>query len=137
LLIKMATLKALPIYVTDQDKTRLQGLIRNFERANGWHDDLRFLAAELARATVVEPETIPNDVVTMNSCISVLDLETSEVLKFTLVYTEYADASANKISILAPVGLAMLGYRVDDEIEWKVPAGKRRFQITKVHYQPQ
>ena len=73
----------------------------------------------------------------MNSRVSVIDLETSERFKFTLVFPEDADASANKISVLAPVGAAMLGYGVGDEIEWEVPAGTRRFQIAKVDYQPE
>ncbi|NUM60709.1 MAG: GreA/GreB family elongation factor, partial [Ignavibacteriaceae bacterium] len=56
---------------------------------------------------------------------------------YTIVYPEFADSSKNKISILAPVGTALLGYKVGDIVEWSVPAGKRKFRIKEMLYQPE
>ncbi|WP_228767808.1 GreA/GreB family elongation factor [Candidatus Velamenicoccus archaeovorus] len=56
---------------------------------------------------------------------------------YQLVYPEDADIEQNKISILAPIGTAILGYKVGDVIEWKVPAGVRRLKIKKILYQPE
>ncbi len=133
----MATLQATEIYITDRDKERLHETIRKVKSEKGRHDDLSSLVAEIERATVVEQRNMPRNVVTMNSRFSVIDMETSERFRYTLVYPEDADTSANKISVLAPVGAAMLGYGIGAEIEWKVPSGTRRFQIAKVDYQPE
>ena len=133
----MTTLQESQIYITDQDKARLLETIRKAEGSSGKRDDLTSLVAEIERATVVEQRKMPRNVVTMNSRFSVIDMKTSERFKYTLVYPEDADASANKISVLAPVGAAMLGYGVGDEVEWEVPDGTRRFQIAKVDYQPE
>jgi regulator of nucleoside diphosphate kinase len=56
---------------------------------------------------------------------------------FTLVFPDHADISAGKISVFAPIGTAMLGYRVGDVIEWAVPEGRRRLKVTEVLYQPE
>lgn len=133
----MTTLQKSQIYITDQDKTRLLETVRKAEGYNGKQDDLTSLVAEIERATVVEQRKMPRNVVTMNSRFSVIDMETSERFNYTLVYPEDADVSAKKISVLAPVGAAMLGYGVGDEFEWEVPGGTRKFQIAKVDYQPE
>lgn len=127
----------LPIRITEQDKTRLQKLIATMRREKDLRDDLTALSVELDRAIVVEPEKIPSDVVTMNSQVAIIDLDTSERLIFTLVFPEDADADQNKVSVLAPIGSGMLGYHAGDEFEWGVPAGKRRFKIAEVTYQPE
>lgn len=80
---------------------------------------------------------IPGDVITMNSRVRLLDLHDGSVLEYTLVYPGDADYAAGKISVVAPIGAAMIGYKVGDEIEWEVPAGRRRFRIEAVLYQPE
>ena len=95
------------------------------------------LEAELARAEIVEAIEIPADVITMNSRAELLDLATGERMEFTLVYPTDANIEAGKISVLAPLGTAMLGYRVGDEFEWIVPYGLRRLKVVSVHFQPE
>jgi regulator of nucleoside diphosphate kinase len=73
----------------------------------------------------------------MNSRAELLDLESRERMDFTLVFPIDADIEAGRISVLAPLGTAMLGYRVGDEIIWKVPYGTRRLKVTAVHFQPE
>ena len=95
------------------------------------------MKAELDRATIVKPQEVPPTVVTMNSTIALVDLDTGEEETHTLVFPEDADISEGKISILAPIGTAMLGYEIGDVFEWEVPAGKRRLRVERIVYQPE
>ena len=79
---------------------------------------------------------IPPDVVTMGSTVRLTDLQTGEEETYTLVYPNDADIDENKLSVLAPIGTALLGYRAGDVVEWPVPAGVRRFRVEEVLSQP-
>jgi len=76
-------------------------------------------------------------VITMNSRVCLQDLETGEDLVYTLAFPTDADLESGKISVLAPIGTAMIGYRVGDIIKWQVPAGTRKFKVKSMHYQPE
>jgi len=91
----------------------------------------------LRRAVIVDPKDVFNDVITMNSRAEMRDLETGETVAFTLVFPSEANIDEEKISVLAPIGAGMLGYRVGDEFEWSVPGGLRRMKVMKVEYQPE
>ncbi|MBB1507029.1 nucleoside diphosphate kinase regulator [Pseudoalteromonas sp. SG41-1] len=96
------------------------------------------LEAELGRATIVEPKDMPSTVVTMNSTVNFIVESTKEEFTKTLVYPKNADASADKISILAPVGSALLGLSQGDEIEWPKPSGGLiKVKIKAITYQPE
>jgi regulator of nucleoside diphosphate kinase len=125
------------IYTTSFDRDRLTELIKS--RAHVAKDELhlRELQHELDRAKLVDPKSIPADVVTMNSKVLLKDLESGEEMTYTLVFPADADVDEGKISVLAPIGTAILGYRVGATITWKVPAGLRQFQIEKLLYQPE
>ncbi|MGH8093160.1 MAG: nucleoside diphosphate kinase regulator [Chthoniobacterales bacterium] len=99
--------------------------------------ELRTLANELKRAAIVNPNQIPSDVITMNSRVLLHDLDTGERLVFTLVLPAAADSNGKKLSVLAPLGTAMLGHRVGDEFKWRVPSGFRRLKVTRVDFQPE
>jgi regulator of nucleoside diphosphate kinase len=99
--------------------------------------EMTALRGELARAEIVSPEKVPPRVITMNSRAELLDLDTNESMDFTLVFPSDANIEEGKISVLAPLGTAMLGYRVGDEFEWIVPYGRRRLKVTAVHFQPE
>lgn len=126
------------ILITEMDRKRLIDLILDAEsgeyRGSIYLEKLR---GELNRAKIVAPQEVPGDVITMNSKVALLDLDTQEEEIYTLVYPENANTNEGKISILAPVGTAMLGYRVGDVFEWEVPAGKRRLRVDKILYQPE
>lgn len=96
------------------------------------------LEDEIARAHVVEPKQVPPTVVTMNSSVR-FKVESSDAeFSLTLVYPKDADGSSDKISILAPVGSALLGLKEGDEISWPAPGGKAtRVKIIEVTYQPE
>jgi regulator of nucleoside diphosphate kinase len=125
------------IYITDADYERLRRLIAGRREANSVdHEYLDMLEQELDRAEVVEPEAIPRDVVTMNSEVRLKDLDSGEIRVYRLIFPTQS-RSENSISVLAPIGTAMLGYRVGNVIEWQVPKGIRRLKVLKVIYQPE
>jgi regulator of nucleoside diphosphate kinase len=126
------------IYVTEFDLERLRKLLDDRRRRDPRErKDLKDLEAELKRATVVAPRAVPNDVITMNSRVHLRDLDTGEEDTYTLVFPNDADIDRKRISILAPIGTAMLGYRVGDTFEWPVPEGIRRLIVTEIEYQPE
>jgi regulator of nucleoside diphosphate kinase len=127
-----------PLLISDRDRERLAALI------DLAHTDVPIrdgspsaLKAELQKAKIVPTRKMPPDVVTMNSVVLLRDLDTDEIEEYELVYPPEADAEFNRISVLAPIGTAILGYRVGDAIEWPVPAGLRRLRIEEVIYQPE
>ena len=96
------------------------------------------LQAELDRADVLPPEQMPPNVVTMNSTVQFSIVETGKELRLTLVYPRDLDGSADKVSIFAPVGSALLGLSVGDELAWPGPGGKATtVRVTEVIYQPE
>jgi regulator of nucleoside diphosphate kinase len=95
------------------------------------------LEEEFDRAEVVEPKDIPPDVITMRSTVRLNDLSTGEEMVYWLAFPTEANCDEGRISILAPVGTAMLGYRGGDVIEWEVPSGVRRLKVGKIPYQPE
>ena len=127
-----------PIIISDHDHKRLRELIAQ-ARQTGAADErcLNDLERELDRATVVEPGQVPPDVVTMNSMVRVRADGSPRSWTWTIVYPEDADMDENRVSILEPMGTALIGYRAGDEVEWDVPAGKRRYRIAEVLRQPE
>lgn len=124
------------IVISSRDLERLETLLDSLP-----HQELPgrdALEAELARAEIVEPQDVPPTVVTMNSTVRFRVESSSKEFHLTLVYPKDADASGGTISILAPVGSALLGLSVGDEIEWPKPGGGAlRVRIDEVTYQPE
>ncbi|WP_066637322.1 nucleoside diphosphate kinase regulator [Desulfolucanica intricata] len=126
------------IYITATDKKRLEKLINEEKEFNpGSRVYLRNLEQELARAHVVPSKEIPNNVITMNSKVLLKDLDSGEEMTYMLVYPADADLMEDKVSVLAPVGTAILGYRVGDVLDWKVPDGVVRLKVEKILFQPE
>lgn len=123
------------IYMTSTDRERLANLARRIEAKD--RGDLADLVDEMNRAIVIPADEIPSDVITMNSRVRLLDLDTGSAVEYTLVYPAEADFARGKISIVAPIGAAMIGYRAGDEIEWDVAGVRRRFKVEAVLYQPE
>jgi regulator of nucleoside diphosphate kinase len=126
------------ILITDADYGRLQQLIESSRRFRhrdaGYLDDLE---QELERAIVVRSGEVPRDVVTMNSRVRVRDLNSGHDFTYEIVFPKDADVANNRISVLAPIGTALLGYGAGTTVEWQVPSGLRRFRILDVEYQPE
>lgn len=125
------------IYLTQNDLDRLLDLVEAYSAGPG---SRRFeqLESELIRAVVVPRDQIPKDVVTMNSRVIFENETTGERLEIKLVYPREANIDAGKISILVPVGTALLGLRVGQSIDWELPSGeKHRYRVVAVPYQPE
>lgn len=124
--------------MTREDLERLERVVaarRGVDRRDEAHLDA--LQEELERAEVVEPADLPADVVTMRSRVRVRDLGSGQDAVYTLVFPREADLDAGRLSVLAPIGTALLGYRQGDEIESPVPGGLRRLKVLKVLFQPE
>ncbi|HZS17405.1 MAG TPA: nucleoside diphosphate kinase regulator [Candidatus Udaeobacter sp.] len=127
-----------PIHITSHDKQLLENQLAQVQATRSKpRADLEALAAELERAVVVDPRAVPGDVITMNSRAELLDLDSGETATFALVFPLHANIDDGKISVLAPIGTGMLGHRVGDEFEWKVPSGVRRMRVIQMRYQPE
>jgi regulator of nucleoside diphosphate kinase len=126
------------IYITEFDLSRLKELVNvgiSFKERD--RDYLESLRNELDRAHVVEPAAIPRDIVTMNSQVRIEDMDTGDENIYTLVFPSEARIAEKKVSVLAPIGTAMLGCRVGDTVDWSVPAGTRKVRIKEIPYQPE
>lgn len=127
------------IYITRPDHERLRKLIEIAREREGDanRDYLNRLEEELERAEVVAQKDIPPDVITMRSTVSLKDVDTGEKMIYWLGFPTEANYEEGKISVLAPIGTAILGYRRGDVIEWEVPSGVRRLKVEEVLYQPE
>lgn len=131
-------MKAKSIEITDWDLQRLRKMLEQAIPAGEiGREEAAKLRTELDRARIVDPKSVSAGVVTMNSTIDLLDLGTGEEETYTIVFPQDADAADGKISVLAPIGTAVLGYKVGDAISWEVPSGTRHLEIKKIVYQPQ
>jgi regulator of nucleoside diphosphate kinase len=127
-----------PIIVTEFDHRRLEGLVELLRaRSARVPSNLAMLELELERAQVVRPEEVPPNVVTMNSTVQLVDLDTHEQLSVTVVFPGASDLQGGRVSVLAPVGLAVLGCHEGQELEWATPGRLRRLRVERVVFQPE
>jgi regulator of nucleoside diphosphate kinase len=116
------------------------GRIEHLLEAPALHDSpvAGRLRAEIDRAEIVEPRDMPADVVSMNSSADCVDESSDKHYTLTLVYPKEADADAGRISVLAPVGSALLGLRVGQSIDWPGQGGRTlKLKVIAIHYQPE
>jgi regulator of nucleoside diphosphate kinase len=120
------------LIITTSDLARLQPVLDT-------HDSRvsELLDRELHRARVVDPREVPADAVTMNSDVVYEDCSTSAKRTVRVVYPRDANAAAGRVSVLAPIGSALLGLRVGDSIDWPVPNGTKRIRVVEIRYQPE
>ena len=125
-----------PLY-TAADFDRLRALVGSGRYRAGRAQPLETLREELDRGTVVPVDSMPDGVVTMHSRVRVRDLKTRDSQTYTLVYPDEADIYENRLSVLAPLGIALLGMRVGQAVAFDAPGGRRRLTIEKILYQPE
>ena len=126
------------IYVTNSDRHRILDLTPGVKGVSRMDDsNLEELRREIERARIVAEETIQGNIITMNSKFRVRLLDSGEVRLYTLVFPEDADFAQGKISVLSPLGIALIGYQEGDEVEWVAPAGPRKLTVEKILYQPE
>ena len=126
------------IQITQADMEKLKRMVEARRNTSARDQgNLVMLAHELERAEIVHSDNISTDTVTMDSHVLVRDLKSGSESTYALVFPADADIARGKISILAPIGTALLGYREGDEVDWPTPGGWRRLKIVKVLFQPE
>lgn len=126
------------IVLTQFDHRRLKSMVHLF-RARSSVDpcSLDALELELERARTVPPQSVPSDVVTMNSKVVLQDLATGARGCVTLVFPDAHAPQGQRVAVLSPLGLALLGCRVGHVLEFSSPAGVHKLRIEEVEYQPE
>lgn len=129
-------IQASPIYLTKLDGDRLLRLVQ-LERQKHGNERIAALSNKLTGAHLVAAEDMFPDVVTMHSRVRLREVTTSTDLEITLVYPQFADITARKISILAPVATAILGCRIGDTVNWSLPKGKATYRVEALLHRPE
>lgn len=126
------------LIINKLDYSRIKNCINDAKQVRSISaSDAENLIKELDQAKVVDPKKIPANIVTMNSIVKISFLNTMRQVEFQIVYPNQADLKRNKISIFSPIATALIGYKVNDEIEWIVPAGPTKIRIDSIVYQPE
>ena len=126
------------IIITSDDMARLKELVRQGRRGSRRdHAHLAELDQELDRADIIDAGDVSPEVVTMHSTVRVRNLDSGTSVVYTLVFPADADFEKKRISVLAPIGTALIGYRAGDRVEWRTPGGTKRLQIEEVLFQPE
>ncbi|BBL57411.1 GreA/GreB family elongation factor [Methylomonas koyamae] len=131
-------MKARNIILSALDCARLRDLIitaRQFSSTPSVLLDT--LEGELNRATILPPEEIPPYVVTMNTCVRLIDISTGKTMTYTLVFPNDEDLQQGKLSILSDMGVAIIGFSVGSTVEWHFPEGLRSIRIDMIYFQPE
>jgi regulator of nucleoside diphosphate kinase len=123
--------------MTEFDLRRLDALFERIRNQVRPPSTPTVLERELEHAVVVKPEQVPATVVTMNSEVEVVDLDTQERRSLTLVFPSMAGIESGRVSVLAPLGTALLGCCEGTRVAWQTPRGARRLQVERVLYQPE
>jgi regulator of nucleoside diphosphate kinase len=117
-----------PVIISEED----YNLIKPYIGTKSPDSKEMSLAYELSRAKIVKNDAVPAGTIKLNSLVKVLDQDTQNLMEFTIVLPRYADIKAKKISIITPMGAALIGFKKGDEVEWEVPAGLKKFLIQDV-----
>ena len=126
-------MRSLPIVMRESDARMARGFMASRAAMSSLDQaHLKQLRAALERMLLLNSDRVPSDVVTSQTRVRVLDVASGKRHEFALVSPDDADVSANRISFLAPLGTALLGYREGDEVEWKLPVGLRRLRVERV-----
>lgn len=122
-----------PIHLSTHDHEVLHLLLKSLDRQA---DQAARLRGEIARAVLCDDATLPPGTIGLNCRVRLQDLDSGETEEHILVLPGGADAARQRISVLAPIGTALLGYHVGDEIAWPTPGGERRLRILAVQREP-
>ena len=126
------------IYITEDDMNRLEEVLAIAAR-NAKRDfkHLEGLTKELMKAEIVDSTEIPSNVITMNTRVLLNDLEHNVTKEYVVAYPGDANIEQNRVSVLSPLGTAMIGCRVGHILKVKTPTGERRLKVQKILYQPE
>lgn len=122
-----------PVILLKSDYEILNGFVKNIQGMQvNEKENFAKLYQEIKKAQIVEPADFPEDVVRLDSEVVIKDLQTKRDMKITIVLPKHADIKQKKVSVLAPIGTALLGFRKGQKVSWEVPSGKKDFMIKDV-----
>ena len=125
-----------PIFLTDKDYQQLYKMVQE-QHHTSWPYEVDALGKELKRARIMPSREIPPDVITMNSIVQIKETQSAAGIKFRIVYPHDANPRKQMISVLAPVGTAIIGCQVGDEVAWEVLDETHSYKVEKILYQPE
>ena len=123
-------MKKIPLMITDKDLELFENHLQSSSNLSAFNKTQ--LSADLREATIVDEEDLPDNVVTANSYVKLLDMETNQEYRFYLVSPADANIKSNKVSVLAPIGMALFGYQTGAEVKWEMPDGFKLYRILSV-----
>ena len=132
----MTTTSANKVMILQEDYNILTAYIKGTRPPGNVHEKQpgRSLSEEMENAIILSKHEFPGDVIRLNSTAIIKDLATNRVMTITIVLPSEADIKKNKISVLAPLGTALLGYRKNQQIQWQLPAGTKNFLVMEVYH---
>jgi regulator of nucleoside diphosphate kinase len=123
-----------PVILLKNDYDILNGYVKNLQGMQvNEKENFAKLYDELKKAKVVTSEDFPDDVVRLDSSVVIRDMKTKRDMTLTIVLPQKADIKQKKVSVLAPVGTALIGFRKGQIVSWEVPSGKKDFKIMEVN----
>jgi regulator of nucleoside diphosphate kinase len=125
-----------PIFLTDKDYQQLYKMVEE-QHHTSWPYEVDALGKELKRARIMPFKEIPPDVITINSIVQLKETKSAADMKIRIVYPNDADLDRKMVSVLAPIGTAIIGCQVGDEVEWKVLDEMHSYKVEKIIYQPE
>ena len=123
-----------PVIITRTDYEILNSYVKNLHGMQvNERENFSKLSGELKKAQIVEDDSMPADIVRLGSTVVIKDLITRRDMTVTIVLPSKADIKQKKVSVLAPVGTALIGFRKGQTVSWNVPSGKKDFKIVDVN----
>ena len=95
--------------------------------------EINLLTQELDRGNIVEDNAIENDIIRINSKVIIEDMSTQKQMKFQIVLPSQANIKESKYSVLVPLSVAIIGFKVDDQVDWELPAGNKTLKVIAVN----
>jgi len=130
----LTTATTSPVILLKNDYDILNGYVKNLQGMQvNEKENFAKLYDELKKAKVVTSEDFPDDVVRLDSSVVIRDMKTKRDMTLTIVLPQKADIKQKKVSVLAPVGTALIGFRKGQIVSWEVPSGKKDFKIMEVN----
>ena len=127
------TQTATPVILLKNDFEILNGYVKNLHGMQvNEKENFSKLYEEIKKAEIVDAANFPSDIVRLNSTVVIKDLKTKRDMTITIVLPQKADIKQKKVSVLAPIGTALIGFRKGQTVSWQVPSGKKDFMIMEV-----
>ena len=123
------------LMLTKDDHAKIMSYVKRGYPGTFNRNDAQGLELELKKAKIVNAEELPRDVVRLDSTVIIKEEKENKLMQLMVVLPEKADIRNKKISIMSPIGTALIGFRKGEKVKWKVPAGTKTFMIMDVCHQ--